>query len=439
MKNNLFSIPNNFKVKKYTEYPISENEYITNPFLTKEEMPLLIENIILGANNFNNIIYDDSEILKSILEAVELWLSKNDSNYDKCIELLNITTGFSKEVIEKGLESILLPIKFHIKANNARLQFRKIKKDFYKVNFISLAGNIPGSGLYSILYHLILGIPAVVKMSTGDPVFPALFWNTITDKLPIAKELISILYWMGGKWIFEKEFYSYFEKAVIYGSNATIERLSPFFQETIDYGHKVSFGIIDSESAIDKLNIATCEKIAFDIFQFDQQGCLSPHFYFVIGTHEDAISWSEKIFEAMQNINKLLPVNERALEVSSQIRELRASYLYNEEAKVYSSDKSIDFTIVVEKDTSFIISPTGRTIFVKAINSFDEIIKNVIEMKNYLQGVSIISDTEKFDIMSKKLYNIGVSFCAKEGMIQYPPFGWLNSGINELDWLSRDY
>ena len=112
---------------------------------------------------------------------------------------------------------------------------------------------------------------------------------------------------------------------------------------------------------------------------------------------------------------------------------------FNDNTIVLKPNNSLDYTVIIDKNTDFTIPPNARAIFVKSIDNINELRKIIILMKKYLQGVTLVCKNDKFNYISNILYNLGINWCAVEGMIQMPPFGWLNSGMNEIAWLKKTF
>ena len=324
----LYSFPKKFKFKRQINQNINAKFEFEEADLNNNEITELI-NMLNQSKSINQIDNYVSKIKKILIETCTDWLSKvNTDDYNLCTEILKNTSGFSSEVIQKGYELILKPIINYLQNiddENLKIIFN-YQSDDIEPNYISLAGNIPGSGIYSIFYHLLLGIPAFIKLSSGDLIFPLMLWKYICQKFKDIQNLFAFSHWKHDNWKSENYLFSYFNRAILYGNNQTIEKLSKNFIDFIPYGHRMSFGIIDAESNhnIDEISL----KLAHDICYFDQQGCLSPLLYYVIGDYNKAVNWGNAIFKSLENVNRILPVGKRNIEIEKEIPQFRSNYFF---------------------------------------------------------------------------------------------------------------
>ncbi|CAN0509385.1 unnamed protein product, partial [Discosporangium mesarthrocarpum] len=92
------------------------------------------------------------------------------------------------------------------------------------------------------------------------------------------------VWWKGGDAAREAALLKDSDVVLAYGGNdslAAIRDRVPVTTRYLAYGHKVSFGMI-SRTALDIQKAATAaHRAAYDVVRYDQQGCYSPHLFFV--------------------------------------------------------------------------------------------------------------------------------------------------------------
>jgi hypothetical protein len=133
-----------------------------------------------------------------------------------------------------------------------------------------LSGNTPAAALQSLIRGLLLGAHNLCKIPSHG--LPAL--AEFRDALP--KELaarVEIKRELPVEWLEQAD------AVIVFGHDNTIaqirSRLRPG-QIFVGHGHKLSFGVI-----FDDPDLASAAGAARDASVFDQQGCLSPHVFFV--------------------------------------------------------------------------------------------------------------------------------------------------------------
>ena len=143
-----------------------------------------------------------------------------------------------------------------------------------------LAGNVPGAGLDSVIFSLLVKSATLVKTSSAEPVLPILFARSIRDIDPNLGACLSVVSWPGGNAALEDLAYGRADIVVASGSDASLAAIRKRTRgQFIGYGHKVSFGLATKESLTDTEE--TAHKAAYDAALYDQQGCLSPQLIYV--------------------------------------------------------------------------------------------------------------------------------------------------------------
>src|SRR5207245_1030234 len=74
------------------------------------------------------------------------------------------------------------------------------------------------------------------------------------------------------------------EAVIAYGSERAIQQIRGRVPPTVrfvPYGHKLSFGAIGREALESERCADTVDRAAYDVAKYDQQGCLSPHLFYV--------------------------------------------------------------------------------------------------------------------------------------------------------------
>ena len=146
------------------------------------------------------------------------------------------------------------------------------------------AGNVPALPLWSLISGLLVKSGNIGKVSSAEPLFAGWFAQVLVEVAPQLKDCLAVVWWKGGDEEREKEMFTYPDVVVGYGSNQSLESMSrriPVTTRFLPFGHKVSFGVISKAALDSRKALTTAHHAAFDIIQFDQQGCYSPHIFYV--------------------------------------------------------------------------------------------------------------------------------------------------------------
>jgi hypothetical protein len=221
------------------------------------------------------------------------------------------------------------------------------------------------------------------------------------------------------------------DAVIAFGNDNSIakirSRLRPG-QIFLPHGHKLSFGVIFEDP-----NLASTAGAARDASIFDQQGCLSPHVFFV--AHEP-LAYAAKLAAEMERVHAREPRGALSLSEANAIRNLRSELsfrLANDEAvAVLESTNSTAWSVAFDAAPGFPRSPLNRFIFVKPFP--EDFAETLADVRPYLSCVGIWPPT----IGNVRIVaGLGVSRICPVGRMQLPPATWHQDGQQVLAPLVR--
>ena len=304
-----------------------------------------------------------------------------------------------------------------------------------------LAGNVPGAGLDSIIFSLLVKSAALVKTSSAEPALPTLFARSIQDIDPNLGTCLGVVSWPGGNTELEDLAYGRADLVVASGSDASLAAIRERTRgQFIGYGHKVSFGLVTKERLTDAQELA--HKAAYDVALYDQQGCLSPQLIYV----EEGGAVTPKEFAALlatglAHWQTELPRGPVPPEVSTAIRRVRDEAewqaLAGKDIVLHASPNGTDWTIVYDTDPTFVQSPLYRTIRVKPLRNMTQLGEILEAWRPYLEAVGVAAGPARIATLADTLGALGVSRVCPLGTMQRPPLSWRHGGrprIGDLVW-----
>lgn len=304
-----------------------------------------------------------------------------------------------------------------------------------------LAGNIPGVGLPGMILATMLGSASLVKTASSDPLFPALWAASVAHRDPEVGDALAVLWWSGGREDLETVAFDRADVVVAYGSDQTIHELQGRVRgRFLGHGHRVSFGLVGREVLSKAAEVA--EQAAYDASLFDQQGCLSPHLFYVEeGGHATPREFAGLLASAMERWAKRLPPGSPAPEEAISIRRFRATYeareLAGKEITLLISPQGLEWTVVYEADPSFAPSCLHRTVLVKPVADLSEVGGLLGPWRMYLQAAGVAAAAERIAMVAGLLGQAGVSRICPIGKMQVPPLTWHQEGRNLMHDLLR--
>lgn len=304
-----------------------------------------------------------------------------------------------------------------------------------------LAGNVPGAGLDSVIFSLLVKSASLVKTSSAEPVLPVLFARSIQDIDPNLGACLSVVSWPGGNTELEDLAYGRADIVVASGSDASLTAIRKRTRgQFIGYGHKVSFGLVTKESLADAKAIA--HKAAYDVALYDQQGCLSPQLVYVeeggVATPKE---FADLLATGLSHWQTELPRGPVPPEVSTAIRKVRDEAewqaLAGKDIVLHASPNGTDWTVVYDADPTFIQSPLYRTIRVKPLRNIAQLGGILEAWRPYLEAVGVAADSERIATLANTLGALGVSRVCPIGTMQLPPLSWRHGGRPRVGDLVR--
>jgi len=191
--------------------------------------------------------------------------------------------------------------------------------------------------------------------------------------------------------------------AMIWGGEEAVTQIRslpfPHWARIAIFGPRLSVAAMDGRTWTQGGDRATwCQRLARDVWQFDQQACSSPQVLFLERSAEGSVAeFVEMLAEAFRTENRAHPRLEIEPALSSAICLSRASWLLGDEAHRAVFSPGTDWTILVGTGAQIPVPTQGRTLCVLIVDS-------------------LLEPIEKFDGMVQTL-GLAISDNAKEAQL----------------------
>jgi len=295
-----------------------------------------------------------------------------------------------------------------------------------------LAGNIPGVGLPGLVAATLAGSASLVKTASGDPLSPALWAASLSRQDPEIGECVAVLWWRGGQADLEAVALEGADAVIAYGSEKTMRDLQGRVRSRfLGHGHRVSLGVIGREVLVRADEVA--EQSAYDVSLFDQQGCLSPHcFYVEEGGAVSPKEFAEFLGSAMAKWAERLPPGSLTRGEAAAIRKFRAAYeaqrVAQKDIALFLHPRGLDWTVIFDPDPTFTLSCLHRTVVVKPVPDLSEVGGPLRSWRPYLQAAGVAVAPERTRMLANALGQAGVNRICPIGKMQAPPLTWYQDG-----------
>lgn len=291
-----------------------------------------------------------------------------------------------------------------------------------------IAGNTAQAGIQSLIRGLLIGSHNRIKLPSSG--LPELL--SFVEALPPGlSQLVEMNSELPDEWLRRSQ------AVIVFGNDETIQHFrnsTRSDQIFIAHGHRISFGIIFADE-----EQSAAKRAARDASLFDQQGCLSPHTFYVANNDDiDPLKFAAELANEMHHFNQHTPRRPLCAEENAQITSLRDSYDFRQvndaSVKLWTSNKSTDWTVIYEEDPMFAVSPLNRVIFVKPLPKIEALPKQLFLVKPHLSTLSIHPFQQDY---IDQVQNWGASRICPLGKAQQPSLFWHQDGLPQLSPLIK--
>lgn len=428
---------------------------IEAPLLTMEQMQQVAEKVkTASAEVLKNMSI--TQIISIIDTAIEVLLDRDSIYRKKAEKLLPIVTGYDEEMIRLGLTSFLKKFRKHElqrfvveDLGNPLLldDFQpRVKRGYSKAVGPELilhvwAGNVPALPLWSLISGLLVKSGNIGKVSSAEPLFAGWFAQVLVEVAPQLKDCLAVVWWKGGDEARETEIFRYPDVVIGYGSNNSLESMSrriPVTTRFLPFGHKVSFGVIGNRALDPRKSLTTAHYAAFDIVQYDQQGCYSPHIFYVQkGGNVSPAEFAQYLALELESYQKRYPRRTLSLvemTAAVQWRNHEEVSTFTHTTKQVFGQPDNHWTVVYEEGAEFSPTCSNRAVKVIAFEEIEDILPSIEPYRKFLQSAGIATAPKELFRWAEKLGSVGVTRITALGKMTSPESGWHHDGrFNLLD------
>ncbi len=309
------------------------------------------------------------------------------------------------------------------------------------------AGNVPGLPAWNMICALLVKSATLGKSSSQEPLFGVLVAASIAEEDPGLGRCLAVLNWRGGEDDVERAAFERADAVTATGGVRAVESIArrvPVGVPFVAYGHKVSFGVIGHEALALNRYADTARRVAQDVSQYDQQGCLSPHAVFVERNGAvDPRTFAASLAAEMARFERDRPRAVISLEESVAIEDVRSAYEFRayedpDATHVHASADGTAWTVVYEeRPERFELSPLNRVVRVHPIDDIAEIERRLAPLRRHLQTAGIACAPDRAGSWAELLGRCGVDRVCPVGQMPQPAAGWHHDGRGSLASLVR--
>jgi hypothetical protein len=307
------------------------------------------------------------------------------------------------------------------------------------------SGNVPGVAVTSLVRALLVKSASLGKSAVGEPLLAALFARGIAQEDEGIGCCLAVTYWAGGDEQMERAALEGADAVVVYGGAEAVSAVrgrAPAGARFLGYGSRLSFGMVARECLSGDGAREVAAACALDASTFDQQGCVSPHLFYVEeGGDTTPAEWARLLGDAMGAVETELPRGALAPRESSAIRQLRGEAEFAQISgggvEIHASAEGTAWTVIYEADATFTASCLNRVVRVKPVADLAEVPGLVERYGSVLQTVGLAAPLGRRRALADALGRLGASRVAPMGSMAWPPGTWHHDGHPPLRELVR--
>lgn len=392
-----------------------------------------------------------SQIIAAIDRAVARLLDANDPYRIEAERLLPLVSGFDAEMVRLGLNA-------YLKTFRAPQLQRFVAEDFANPKLLDefqprpkggmaralgpellvhvWAGNVPGLPLWSLVCGLLVKAPSIGKVASAEPVFAALFARLLAEVEPQLADCLAVLWFKGGDTVSETSLFGEADTVLAYGGNDTLSQLRqqvPIGTRFLPHGHKLSLGLVSS-AVLDAQNAqAAARQAALDVVRYEQQGCYSPHvFYVARGGRVTPREFAQALAGELAALQHKFARRTLSLEEAASV----AGWRERQELKGLSQtgveligDATAPWCVAyAEKVSALQPCALNRTVQVQAVDRLDDAMPLVAAQREILQTVGLAAAPHELYALAETLGQAGATRICALGAMTAPEAGWHHDG-----------
>ena len=380
------------------------------------------------------------DLVKILCEVAAEWLRPEGKFRRLAWELGPEQTGFSQAVLARGLDEFFrrfTPENFQalLEQDLGAADGRHLWQGPGWLVHIA-AGNLPNPALMSLTLGLLTRSAQFMKCASGAAFLPRLFAHSIYEADPKIGSCLELAEWRGGKAELETALFAAADCVTATGGDETLAAIRARLPEKVRFlghGQRVSFGFVAREVLRAETIAEIVSRAADDVVAWDQNGCLSPHgFYVEERGAVESDQFAALLAAELSRREAAAPRGKISVEASAAIASSRsideALAAHRGDVKLWASQNSTAWTVVFEHETRFRFSPLNRFIFIKPVPDLAAVLTGVDEIHGKVSTVGLAAPPEKLSELAGRFARWGAPRICPLGRMQNPPLTWRHDG-----------
>ncbi len=398
-----------------------------------------------------------SAVIERIDRAVARLLDTNDPLRQQADELLPHVTGYDAAMVRLGLTRYLQTFR-------APQLHRFVSEDFSNPKVLDefqpapkggmvrafgpglvvhhWAGNVPGLPLWSLACGLLVKAGNIGKLPSAEPVFATLFARVLAAVDPALGGCYAVVWWKGGEVEPAATLHAQVDAVLAYGGQDTVDQIRaqvPGATRFLAYGHKLGLALVGRAALDTQRGPAMARLAAQDVARFEQQGCYSPHvFYVERGGRLSPRDFAQHLAGELAALEQRHPRPALALADAAAVAQWRQSVEWSGQDQTLFGDEASPWAVAFSEH-ALPLSPTAgwRCVQVVAVDTLEAAAEALAPHAPHLQTAGVAVEPERLYPLSLRLAQAGITRVCALGAMTSPEAGWHHDGGFNLRDLVR--
>lgn len=302
------------------------------------------------------------------------------------------------------------------------------------------AGNVPTVPVLPLFSALLLKSALVAKTAAQEPLFAPLLAGAIAEVDPDLGACMAVVWWKGGQTELDRVALDRAPAVLAFGGETAITSIGHAARPgaaVVLQGPKVSVGYIGAGAMRRGALQALAARAAHDVALYDQQGCLSPHAYYVErGGMVTPVAFAEALGASLDAAARRLPRRQPAPAEAASVQLSRAQAALEAATgrvtRVLESERGTEWTVIAEGSARFEPGPRHRVVRVHAVKDVEEFVRAIAGSERYLEAIAVEERGTRRERLETRLAALGVPRITAVGSLQRPtPLG-THGGVPRL-------
>lgn len=310
------------------------------------------------------------------------------------------------------------------------------------------AGNVPTVPVWPLLSALLLKSALLAKTSAQEPILAPILARTIAEEDEDLGACLAVIWWKGGMGDLDRAAIGPAPAVLAFGgeiATGSIARLARPGARLVIHGPRLSVGYVGRHALTRAAIAGLAERAALDVALYDQQGCLSPHAYYVERSGALApVDFAVALGRALDAASATLPRRRPTDAEAARVQMARAHALFTASASagmpgsaggappLIASARSTEWTVLTENGARFEPGPAARVVRVHSIEGPEEFEAAVAPEARYVEAVALEEEGPRRAILAARFAALGVPRVTAIGGLQRPSPLDTHGGVRRL-------